>query len=91
MTTRFLAWYISGMLALIAILLSLVTFVPEAQLRGIIAQGVCWALAGGFAVLGKFCSRRSPEHWANRSLLLQGVLTMLAAGITWLILLGVLG
>jgi hypothetical protein len=87
MTTRFLACYVSGMLALIAMLLSLVTYVPEAQLVGFVVQGVCWVLAGGFAVLGSFSGQLAPQHWVNRSLVLRGALFVLAAVITLFLLL----
>src|SRR5438270_444149 len=52
MTTRSLAWYLGVLLVLIAMMLSVTTFVTEAQLLGIIAQGVCWALADVLVTLG---------------------------------------
>ena len=91
MTTRFLACYISCVLLLICSLMCLVTVVPAIETQWRIAQGICGGVALGFAALGRFCGLRSPEHWINRSLLLQGALTMLALGVPWLILLGMLG
>ena len=90
MTTRFLAWYISGMLALICSLMWLVTVVPGYETQWLIAQGICGVVALGFAYLGRYCGRRSPEHWVNRSHLLHGVLLVLAAGITLFFLKGVI-
>jgi hypothetical protein len=91
MTIRSIALYLGGMLALACFLLSLVTVVPDAESLRTIAQGVCAAGALVFGGLGMLSGWLSPQHWVNRSRTLQGLLMVLAAGLTLFLLFGVVG
>ena len=91
MTTRFLAWYLSGLLSLACVLLSLITVVPGAESERVIAQIICVGGAILFAALGIFCGLVSTQQWVNRSSILRGVLVVLAIGLTLFFVVGVIG
>jgi len=83
-----LAWYVAGLFGLTALLLSLVTAVPGAEVRLWAVQAA--AGAAGLACAGAGCllARLPPEHWSNRSPLARGLWAVLAVGVTLLVVLG---
>jgi hypothetical protein len=90
-SSRFLAWYLGGLLGLACILLSLISVVPDAESKRVVAQCICVVGAVLFAGLGLTCGWLSPQHWVNRSAILRSVLGVLAIGLTLFLLVGVIG
>ncbi len=91
MSTRVLAWYLSGMSSLTCVLFSLITVVPGAESQRTVVQVISAAGAVLFAILGITCGRLSAQHQVNRSGLLRGVMVILAIGVTVFVLVGVIG
>jgi hypothetical protein len=90
MTIRILAWYISAMLWLVCLMLSLITFVPGSERGRLTAQGAFATGALAFAVLGLASSLLSAHHWINRSRALWIVL-LSAASVCTLAILALVG
>jgi len=90
-STRFLALYLSGLLALACILVSLITVVPDVESVRTLVQGICAVGAALAAAVGLSCSLVPAEHIVNRSSLLRSVLAALAIGLTLFLLVGVVG
>lgn len=80
MTTQWLAWCISGMLGLVCVVFSLITYVPRpgVERERIIAQLASATGALAFAALGLVSGQLPTQHWLNRSRSLRGVLLSLA-------------
>jgi uncharacterized membrane protein len=91
MSVRFLAWYLSGLLSVTCVVFSLVTMVPDAESKRIVAVVICAVGAVLFATVGLFCEWFSAQHWINRSRILRSVLLALAIGLTLFLLVGVIG
>ncbi len=90
-TTRILAWYLSGLFALAALVESFISYTPAAQTMGNIVQSVCVLIACWFVVTGLLLQRLSAQHWLNRSAPLRIVLFVFAITCTVMVLLGTLG
>jgi hypothetical protein len=90
-STRSLAWYLSGLLGLTCLLFSLITVVPEAESKRDVALCICAVCAMMFAALGLTCGLLSAQQWVNRSGILRRVLLVLAIGLTLFLLVGVIG
>ena len=80
MTTRFLALYTGAVLGLAFLAYSVISLVPGpgVERARLITQAVLAVAAVAFGVLGMSVGRLSSRHWLNRSLLLRGVLLVVA-------------
>jgi hypothetical protein len=82
-----LSWYISGMLALLFVLLSLVSYAPGAEGAGAVMQGV----SGSGALLGiamaLWLTRFPRDHWVHRSKPIWAGCIAAAATVTLLVVL----
>lgn len=93
MTTRLLAWFISGMLALAFLAFALMTVapIPEVERGFSIAQALFATGCLAFAVLGLISGRLPAQHWLNRSRALRGILLLLSLVVACALFLGVIG
>lgn len=91
MSTRPLALYLSGLLGLTFMLVSLISVVPDAEAERNVTQGICAVAAVLSAAVGLSCTWLSAEHWVNRSHLLRNLMVVLAIGLTLFLLVGVIG
>ncbi len=91
MNSRFLTWYISGVMGLSWLLLSLVTVAPGGESAFDTLRGGCVAVALGFAVLAVSLQLLAAGHWLNRSRAMRIVLLVLAAICSLFLILGVIG
>ncbi len=91
MSTRFLSWYLGGLLGLISLLLSLITVVPSVEAERTIAQILCTVFAVIFVALGLSCGLLSDQHWINRSGVFRGIFLPLAIALTLFVCVGVIG
>jgi hypothetical protein len=90
-TSRFLALYLSGLLGLTCMLVSLITVVADAEWDRSIVLGISAVGATLSAVISLLCSWISAEHPINQSRLLRSLLAVLSIGLTLFLLVGVIG
>lgn len=80
MTTQWIAWCVSGMLGLVCVAFSLITYVPSptAERERIITQVASATGALAFAALGLVSGQLPAQHWLNRSRAFRGLLLSFA-------------
>lgn len=80
MITRFLALYICAVLGLAFLAYSVISLVPGpgVERARLITQAVFAVAAVAFGVLGMSAGRLPSRHWLNHSLLVRGVLLVVA-------------
>ena len=78
MSARFLAWYISGVLGLAALLFSAATVVPEHEWVRSVFMLVAGTGAVAFAFIGGTLGKLPQDHWGNRSRTVRAVLLVVA-------------
>jgi hypothetical protein len=86
MTLVGLSWYLSGMLALLHLLFSLITFGPEAEAFVItaLAGTACGSLA--FAGLACYLRRLPQRHWIHHSKPVWVCYVVLASAVTLVVI-----
>jgi hypothetical protein len=67
MSVVWLSWYISGMMTLLFVVSSLISYAPEAQRAGVIIQAGCAGGALCWAALAMWLGRYPHDHWVHRS------------------------
>ncbi len=82
-----LAWYISGVFVILAVLVSLITFHPRVQWLAPVLLAAFSGAAMVAAGLALTLSRLSPPHWLHHSKPLQVSLVVAATAVTLLVLL----
>ncbi|HEY2909929.1 MAG TPA: hypothetical protein VGI99_06770 [Gemmataceae bacterium] len=87
MSLKALSWYVTGVLALLFLLASAITYAPGIEIYGFaisIAAG-CGAVIGVFISL--YLGRLPREHWVHRSRSVRRAFAAAAIGLTMLLLL----
>jgi hypothetical protein len=87
MKIAWLAWYISGMLALLTVLSSLVTFAPPAQWLALILPAAFGSGAILVAVLAVILTRLPASHRLQRSRPTWALLVAAAVALTLIVVL----
>jgi hypothetical protein len=86
-----LSWYISGMLALLFVLLSLVSYGPGAERAGAVMQAVSGSGALVGTAMALWLTRLPRDHWVHRSKPIWSGFIAAAATVTLLVVLGGFG
>jgi len=89
MSTRFLAWYTSGIMSLASFLMLFISVTPEAQVRFSVMQAIIAGVALFFAAAAVVLTRLPNEHWGNRSFLARCLFLIAAASSSLLVAISV--